>query len=154
MPAAVTPPRPAPLPAPQVVHFKCHRSLLSDALLARGCRVLHLAAPRRPPAPHRLTKFIRVDPGDPPAITYPPYDKAALFSSKEPSQHSKHAHAHSEHSEEGAEGAEGAEEGAGPSRTRRRQRREEPGQPRIDAFFQPQPNKKKEAAASSQEPPS
>ncbi len=46
---------------------KCHRSLLSDALLARGLRVLHLA-PGRPAEEHALDPRARVAGG---RVSYP-----------------------------------------------------------------------------------
>jgi uncharacterized protein (DUF488 family) len=45
----------------------CHRSLLADALVARGERVLHIVAPERV-EPHRLRDFARVD-GE--TVSYP-----------------------------------------------------------------------------------
>lgn len=43
------------------VNWRCHRSLISDALLACGWRVLHIITPGKPPAPHATTKFARVE---------------------------------------------------------------------------------------------
>jgi uncharacterized protein (DUF488 family) len=39
--------------------FRCHRSLLADALTLRGARVIHIASGRRG-RPHRVTPFARV----------------------------------------------------------------------------------------------
>ena len=47
--------------------FRCHRTLLADALTARGVRVLHIAS-RKSAAPHRMTSFARVDGHH---VTYP-----------------------------------------------------------------------------------
>lgn len=47
--------------------WTCHRRLLSDALLVRGIRVLHIASAASP-KPHELSQFARVD-GQ--ALTYP-----------------------------------------------------------------------------------
>ena len=51
----------------EAVPWKCHRSLLSDALLARGVRVLHILS-RGKTQEHRLTKFARVHGGQ---VAYP-----------------------------------------------------------------------------------
>jgi uncharacterized protein (DUF488 family) len=51
----------------ETVPWRCHRSLLSDALVIRGIRVEHLISPGHS-RPHRLTPFAQVDGL---AITYP-----------------------------------------------------------------------------------
>jgi hypothetical protein len=43
------------------MYFSCHRSLISDALLVRGWQVQHITAAGRPPIPHKLTKFAKVE---------------------------------------------------------------------------------------------
>ena len=43
----------------EAVPWKCHRSLLSDALLVRGLRVVHILSPGKA-QDHRLTPFARV----------------------------------------------------------------------------------------------
>ena len=48
--------------------WRCHRRLLSDALVARGIEVVHIDARGRTEA-HRLTEFAVVDGG---RVTYPP----------------------------------------------------------------------------------
>jgi uncharacterized protein (DUF488 family) len=48
--------------------WRCHRRLLSDALLARGVEVLHLDA-RGQSTPHELTEFAVVEDG---RVGYPP----------------------------------------------------------------------------------
>ena len=39
--------------------FRCHRSLVADALIVRGGTVVHIAS-RREGRPHKLTPFARV----------------------------------------------------------------------------------------------
>jgi len=51
----------------EAVPWRCHRSLIADALLARGVEVRHIIGPGRA-GPHALTPFARVE-GD--AVTYP-----------------------------------------------------------------------------------
>jgi uncharacterized protein (DUF488 family) len=52
----------------EAVPWRCHRSLLADALLARGVTVQHITGPGRT-RPHRLTPFARVEGR---RVTYPP----------------------------------------------------------------------------------
>jgi uncharacterized protein (DUF488 family) len=52
----------------EAVPWRCHRSLLADALLARGVVVEHVAGRGRT-RPHRLTPFARLDGR---RVTYPP----------------------------------------------------------------------------------
>jgi uncharacterized protein (DUF488 family) len=52
----------------EAVPWRCHRSLLADALLARGVVVEHLVGRGRT-RPHRLTPFARIDGR---RVTYPP----------------------------------------------------------------------------------
>lgn len=58
--------RPAILCA-EAVPWRCHRSLVADALLVRGMPVFHIQSARRC-SPHRLTPFARVEGG---RLTYP-----------------------------------------------------------------------------------
>jgi uncharacterized protein (DUF488 family) len=51
----------------EAVPWRCHRSLVADALTVRGLRVVHLLGPERA-EPHVLTGFARVD-GT--TVTYP-----------------------------------------------------------------------------------
>lgn len=51
----------------EAVPWRCHRSLIGDALLVRGANVLDIMTARKAPA-HKLTPFARVD-GT--TITYP-----------------------------------------------------------------------------------
>lgn len=44
----------------EAVPWKCHRSLLADALTVRGVEVLHIMSPEQAPQ-HRLTPFAQVD---------------------------------------------------------------------------------------------
>ncbi len=44
----------------EAVPWRCHRSLIADALLVRGLPVGHITS-KSPPQPHRLTPFARVD---------------------------------------------------------------------------------------------
>jgi len=57
----------------EAVPWKCHRSLLSDALVARGIRVIHILSAGKT-QDHRLTPFARVHGG---RLTYPATRKGA-----------------------------------------------------------------------------
>ena len=57
----------------EAVPWRCHRSLIADALLARGAAVEEIVSGTRR-QPHKLTPFARVD-GD--SVTYPAIDAAA-----------------------------------------------------------------------------
>jgi uncharacterized protein (DUF488 family) len=60
----------------EAVPWRCHRSLISDALLARGCAVLDIMSAATS-TPHHLTPFARVDGGK---ILYPkPAHEVGLF---------------------------------------------------------------------------
>ena len=63
----------------EAVPWRCHRRLISDALLIRGIEVLHIVGPGRA-YPHALPEFARVLPSQ--RIIYPPQQtdgrKAAL----------------------------------------------------------------------------
>jgi uncharacterized protein (DUF488 family) len=52
----------------EAVPWRCHRSLVADALLVRGIAVEDIIGPQKP-KPHALTPFARVDGTD---ISYPP----------------------------------------------------------------------------------
>jgi DNA-3-methyladenine glycosylase II len=54
----------------EAVPWRCHRSLVADALSARGAHVEHIAAPLRA-SPHRLTAFAKVRGA---LVTYPSDD--------------------------------------------------------------------------------
>lgn len=51
----------------EAVPWRCHRSLVADALLARGVEVMDILGPRHA-APHKLTPFARLDGS---RVTYP-----------------------------------------------------------------------------------
>lgn len=52
----------------EAVPWRCHRSLIADAMLVRGWQVLDIVGETEP-APHKLTPFARLDGV---RITYPP----------------------------------------------------------------------------------
>jgi uncharacterized protein (DUF488 family) len=56
----------------EAVPWRCHRSLLADALLVRGIAVEEIVSPTRR-QPHKLTPFAHVDGM---SITYPAIDTA------------------------------------------------------------------------------
>ena len=58
----------------EAVPWKCHRSLIGDALLARGIRVLDIMSPTKA-EPHALTPFARVNGTE---VTYPGKDQENL----------------------------------------------------------------------------
>ncbi len=60
--------RPAAIMCAEATPYRCHRSLVSDALTARGVQVQHIMDVGKSQA-HRLTPFARVD-GT--RVTYPP----------------------------------------------------------------------------------
>ena len=51
----------------EAVPWRCHRSLVADALVARGIEVMEIVD-SSPPKPHKLTPFARVDGA---RVTYP-----------------------------------------------------------------------------------
>jgi uncharacterized protein (DUF488 family) len=59
--------QPTAIMCAEAVPWRCHRSLIADALLVRGWRVLDIVS-ERDPSEHKLTSFARVD-GT--TITYP-----------------------------------------------------------------------------------
>lgn len=58
---------PVALLCAEAVPWRCHRSLVADALVARGVAVQHILGPERS-NPHQLTPFARIEGG---RITYP-----------------------------------------------------------------------------------
>ena len=50
------------------VPWRCHRSLVADALTARGIDVRHILSATAQPKPHQITPFARID-GE--RVTYP-----------------------------------------------------------------------------------
>ena len=67
--------RPTATMCAEAVPWRCHRSLISDALLVRGWRVLDVTSTTKAAA-HKLTRFAKVDGL---RITYPP-EEPQLFS--------------------------------------------------------------------------
>lgn len=51
----------------EAVEWRCHRSLVADALTARGVEVVHIHD-EKPPHAHRVTAFARIDGAK---VTYP-----------------------------------------------------------------------------------
>jgi uncharacterized protein (DUF488 family) len=62
----------------EAVPWRCHRSLIADALLVRGWQVLDIYDERKA-TPHKLTPFARVDGTK---ITYPPDGVPSLFAAE------------------------------------------------------------------------
>jgi uncharacterized protein (DUF488 family) len=58
----------------EAVPWRCHRSLIADALTVHGVEVRHITGMQEP-SPHRLTPFARVEGG---RITYPQPDTLGL----------------------------------------------------------------------------
>jgi uncharacterized protein (DUF488 family) len=58
---------PAAIMCAEAVPWRCHRSLIADALLARGISIAHIIA-AGPAQPHKLTPFAHVDGA---RVTYP-----------------------------------------------------------------------------------
>jgi uncharacterized protein (DUF488 family) len=54
----------------EALYWRCHRSLIADALAVRGVSVAHILRPGHL-APHHLTPFARVSGS---SLTYPPHD--------------------------------------------------------------------------------
>jgi uncharacterized protein (DUF488 family) len=59
----------------EAVPWRCHRSLIADAMLVRGWQVLDVMTPTSA-KPHKLTPFARVNGTH---ITYPPEQASLLF---------------------------------------------------------------------------
>ena len=59
----------------EAVPWRCHRSLISDALLVRGWRVMDVMDVGKA-SPHKLTKFARVNGTD---VWYPPEEPQLFF---------------------------------------------------------------------------
>ena len=51
----------------EAVPWRCHRSLIADALVVQGWQVLHIQSVKTA-SPHELTKFLKVQAGK---LTYP-----------------------------------------------------------------------------------
>ena len=67
--------RPTAVMCAEAVPWRCHRSLIADAMIVRGWRVLDVMTPTSA-KPHKLTPFARVD-GT--RITYPPEQATLPF---------------------------------------------------------------------------
>jgi uncharacterized protein (DUF488 family) len=61
----------------EAVPWRCHRSLIGDALLVRGFRVDEIASPTRT-RPHTLTQWVRVRGKQPSYPANPEHTKAAV----------------------------------------------------------------------------
>ena len=60
----------------EAVPWRCHRSLIADALIMRGWEARHIMSPNNA-APHVLTSFVHMEKG---TLTYPkPNDSLSLF---------------------------------------------------------------------------
>src|SRR5690348_690373 len=70
--------KPAALMCAEAVPWRCHRSLIADALLVRGIEALEIVG-NSAPKPHKLTPFARVRGTE---ITYPA-ETGELFAQKE-----------------------------------------------------------------------
>lgn len=78
--------KPAALMCAEAVPWRCHRSLVADALAARGIEALEIVG-KSPPKPHKLTPFARVE-GT--LVTYPAEQTGELFAaSGEPAPEAK-----------------------------------------------------------------
>lgn len=60
--------RKAAIMCAEAVPWRCHRSMIADALTARGIEVRHIMSATRAD-PHKLTSFARIDGA---RVTYPP----------------------------------------------------------------------------------
>ena len=67
--------RPTAVMCAEAVPWRCHRSLIADAVTARGGEVRHIMSAEKA-SPHKLTAFARVEDG---RVTYPPAE-GELFS--------------------------------------------------------------------------
>ncbi len=56
----------------EAVPWRCHRSLIADALKARGIDVEHIVSSKKR-QPHEITPWARIDGTQ---ITYPPLDES------------------------------------------------------------------------------
>lgn len=78
--------KPSALMCAEAVPWRCHRSLVADALVARGIEALEIVG-NSPPKPHKLTPFARVHGTE---VTYPAEQSSDLFPQKQkPSTKSK-----------------------------------------------------------------
>jgi uncharacterized protein (DUF488 family) len=61
----------------EAVPWRCHRSLIADALVTRGCAARHILSAMNAD-PHRMTPFAHIEDG---LITYPPLPDAGVTAS-------------------------------------------------------------------------
>jgi len=73
--------KPSALMCAEAVPWRCHRSLVADALLARGIEALEIVG-KSPPKPHKLTPFARVHGIE---VTYPAERSGDVFPRKQES---------------------------------------------------------------------
>ncbi len=73
---AIAKEKPTAIMCAEAVPWRCHRSLIGDALLARGWKVMDIMSAAKA-TEHKMTKFAKVTGKK---ITYPP-EQAELFSS-------------------------------------------------------------------------
>ncbi len=73
--------KPSALMCAEAVPWRCHRSLVADALVARGIEALEIVG-NSPPKPHKLTPFARVRGTE---VTYPAEQSGDLFPQKQES---------------------------------------------------------------------
>jgi uncharacterized protein (DUF488 family) len=62
----------------EVTPWRCHRQLISDALVARGHQVLHILAPKKVEL-HVINALARIGPGGRLIYPEPPADQLGLF---------------------------------------------------------------------------
>ena len=68
--------QPTAIMCAEAVPWRCHRSLIADALASRGWDIRHIVSPEKA-TPHVLTPFARLEKG---RLIYPkPTDPASLF---------------------------------------------------------------------------
>jgi uncharacterized protein (DUF488 family) len=75
---AITKAGPTAIMCAEAVPWRCHRSLISDILAARGVQVLHITGKGKP-SPHKMTAFARVSgSGKKAKVDYPLPDEGQL----------------------------------------------------------------------------
>jgi len=71
--------RPTAIMCAEAVPWRCHRSMIADAMVLRGWDVREIMTPA-PAREHKLTPFLKVVDG---IITYPPYEEPQVADSSE-----------------------------------------------------------------------
>ena len=84
--------KPSALMCAEAVPWRCHRSLVADALVARGIEALEIVG-NSPPKPRKLTPFARVHNAE---VTYPAEQSGDLFPQKQGSSTKPKGH-HTSH---------------------------------------------------------